>query len=422
MVNFLSRFSIRQQILIGFVPVLLILFFLAFSSFKNYQKFEQNFGLLRTTTQENIIFLQIERDIIELQRNVLVYSYVGYNGVLRKVEFLQTELEKKFEGLKPIVESDDDIEQRFQRMVHHYIDYKQSFQQAIIEKNKIAALDNQKYLGLEKEAHQRLNDVLGVFLSNEAYKMAYRIGQIEQNLYQTSSYIEDFQKTPDSVLVKETRLLIAEMQKQAEEVAKATDNSKAQNILNDFQELMKEYRSVFGDITRANRSYLNLVNVVLAGKAAEIGKLSSELDVLISKRSEELMTGIQKNSQRLQNQFLVLSFFAAIIGIFSSILIASGIAGPVKSMASTLLNLSTGKVDTEIPGQARRDEVGQMAMAANEFKVMAKNLEYQTKELEEFAYRTSHDLRSPLVSSIALLQLTEEAIKEKDYDKAQKKY
>ena len=92
MVNFLSRFSIRQQILIGFVPVLLILFFLAFSSFKNYQKFEQNFGLLRTTTQENIIFLQIERDIIELQRNVLVYSYVGYNGVLRKVEFLQTEL------------------------------------------------------------------------------------------------------------------------------------------------------------------------------------------------------------------------------------------------------------------------------------------------------------------------------------------
>ena len=61
-------------------------------------------------------------------------------------------------------------------------------------------------------------------------------------------------------------------------------------------------------------------------------------------------------------------------------------------------------------------------MAANEFKVMAKNLEYQTKELEEFAYRTSHDLRSPLVSSIALLQLTEEAIKEKDYDKAQKKY
>ena len=39
-------------------------------------------------------------------------------------------------------------------------------------------------------------------------------------------------------------------------------------------------------------------------------------------------------------------------------------------------------------------------------------------ELEEFAYRTSHDLKSPLVSSIALLDITEKAIKSDDIDNA----
>ena len=39
-------------------------------------------------------------------------------------------------------------------------------------------------------------------------------------------------------------------------------------------------------------------------------------------------------------------------------------------------------------------------------------------ELEEFAYRTSHDLRSPLVSSIGLLNITEESIRSNNNDMA----
>lgn len=61
------------------------------------------------------------------------------------------------------------------------------------------------------------------------------------------------------------------------------------------------------------------------------------------------------------------------------------------------------------------DEVERRTKKLQETEV---SLRQANEELEEFSYRTSHDLRSPLVSAIGLLTVVESAIKEKDKETA----
>ena len=415
----LSRFSIRQQILIGYIPVLAILAFLAFSSYQNFRHFDKSFQSLQEITTENLTFLEIERGMVELQRNILVYSYVGYRGVLRKIEFLQKQLEVKFKIIQPFTERDEEIKDRFDRMLGHYNDYKEGFDEAIDERDQIDALITEKLTPTNVEITGIIDRLETAFIDAKNFEAAYILNEIEHDFYIAKSNVKSFKQFPDSAIIKETRSLISLMQEDSDALKTKISDETTLAAINRLQALLEDYQTAFMEIIRLNRTYLYLINVVLAGKAAEIDTLADELDSLVKKRSNALTVKIQENMGRAKNQFIILSVSGALIGFLSSLFIAMGIANPVTAMASTLSRLANGESNIQIPGQQRKDEVGEMAKAANEFKIMANELESQSSELEEFAYRTSHDLRSPLVSSIALLDLAEDSIKKDEKDQAQ---
>ena len=416
----LSRFSILTQLLIGFLPILLSLGILIFSNYLNFNSFLEQFTSFSERTKEQVIFLKIQKDIVELQRNVLVFSYTGYSGIQKNILFLQQGLESKFTSLHPLTEQNAEIKNRFERIYHHYDAYKESFKQLIRLRSTLTEVKNKEIAPLLAQGNSLLESILSQLKQNHNFESAFKVAGLKGALLQVDNNTHLFEFSPDAALIRNNVELIGQIRHDAQALQQEMSNDPALSELEQFVRVLTEYNAVIQKVININRIYLHLVNVVLAGKAAEIGKLSTELGELVNLHSNTITEEILQNVIQLKHFYLILYTLIGVAGILSTWFIARGIVHPVQLMAGALSSLAKGKSKTEIPGQHRRDEIGEMAKAANEFKVLAIDLENQTTELEEFAYRTSHDLRSPLVSSIALLKVAQKSYQEGHFEKGNK--
>jgi methyl-accepting chemotaxis protein len=117
---------------------------------------------------------------------------------------------------------------------------------------------------------------------------------------------------------------------------------------------------------------------------AEFEKL---IDDLIAHSSDSKDREIARAGMKLEQQQLTLMaalLVVAFAGIVVSFLIGRNISRPVVAMSKAMRALAAGNFEIQLPGLDRRDEVGQMAHAVEEFKVQAiAKAERETAEREE---------------------------------------
>jgi methyl-accepting chemotaxis protein len=117
---------------------------------------------------------------------------------------------------------------------------------------------------------------------------------------------------------------------------------------------------------------------------AEIEKLT---DDWIARSSDSKDREIARAGMKLEQQQLTLTVIllaVAFFGIILSFLIGRNISSPVVAMSKAMRELAGGNFEVQLPGLDRRDEVGQMAHAVQEFKVQAvAKAERETAEREE---------------------------------------
>ncbi|MBA2399562.1 MAG: HAMP domain-containing protein [Bradyrhizobium sp.] len=104
---------------------------------------------------------------------------------------------------------------------------------------------------------------------------------------------------------------------------------------------------------------------------AAIEKITDDLITLSSesKDREIARAGMKLDQQQLT--LMVALLVVAFAGIVVSFLVGRSISRPVVAMSRAMRELAAGNFEVKLPGLERRDEVGQMAHAVQEFKVQA---------------------------------------------------
>jgi methyl-accepting chemotaxis protein len=150
----------------------------------------------------------------------------------------------------------------------------------------------------------------------------------------------------------------------------SSTDDKVMQGLKESSALLEEYRQALGKLVENAKSIQELVAEMADSAAAIVkGADAMKADLLSDQqRLESESDAIVGETERL---IVMLAAGGFLLGGALALLLGKGISRPMTAMCKAMRELAGGHFDVVLPGLGRRDELGEMAGAVEEFKLQA---------------------------------------------------
>ena len=418
--------SIRVQLITVLLALVALILAQGFVARKNQEVLNKGVASAAKAVIDVGIVKELERDVVDLQRNVLIFKENASKSAITRFSRLMVTINSKLDKLAEVNEHSnqkDDSNQILSRMREHLNAYQENFSQVVEARSERDNLVDQGTMSditlLESELDKALakgevsatsvEDAKRILIQTENAMLKYLMKP-------DMKFIKTFNDSVDA-LMRMSFSANAEMQQRVERII--------ERIKNDFFKLTQ--------ITQGN---LFLVNVVMAGSANEFLYLSGELAKKVSTHSEAVTQRTYQIAENTQRNGELFSLFAILLALAAALFSIFRILGPIRSITDVFIKLAEGVQISNIPGSSRKDEIGKLARAAlvfsdknretekllNEARSMNSQLENLNKVITEskvkaeqatasksmFLANMSHEIRTPMNGIIGLIELAQQ--------------
>jgi len=429
--------SLKNQIffvLVILVSVLLIQILLSHtiqSSLLNNQK------IINESYNHVALAYELERDVIDLQRNLLIYKETASEISISRFHELMNKLKQRLDTFQNAVKNIDSFTDHtdiIKRMRDHLDDYNDNFSSVIDGRSQRNTIIKDNI----EPAYSSLEKIINTIkVGSENYREGKNINEIKLHIALSEKLINQYLNSPDQEYVKLFKREITSIYSLSNKI-KWQDQEPT--------EILKKLKNDFFKLTQTTRGYIFLVNVVMTGSANEFLYLTRHLREIVTKSQKE-MTALA-NTQSISSQIKsnIVSFVSILIALLTGWFLSKRIILPIRIITNVFAALSKGENISDIPGIKRKDEIGDLAKAANVFHAKNKqtsdlllstqkmnteqeelnkelaieknNAEQAAKSKSMFLANMSHEIRTPMNGIIGLINL---ALKTNPTNK-QKKY
>jgi methyl-accepting chemotaxis protein len=150
----------------------------------------------------------------------------------------------------------------------------------------------------------------------------------------------------------------------------STTNAKILDGIKEVSSMLEEYRTSLAKLIGNAKEIQELIQE-MTETAAEINKASAAMKSALLADQKRLETESDSTIGETERLIMILAAGGFLLGCVLAFLLGTGISRPMTAMCNAMRKLAAGEFEVVLPGLGRRDELGEMASAVEEFKVQA---------------------------------------------------
>ncbi|AWB66906.1 hybrid sensor histidine kinase/response regulator [Saccharobesus litoralis] len=415
--------SIKSQVYVILTLLLSLTIAQAYFSVQSSRSYSDNFALTQTSLTNIATVKNLQTQVIDLQRNVLIYKQTGSESASERFSELVTGLVEQLKTLDNShvgTHNQQQFSDYVASMLEHLQAYQENFAQVVNSRQNQEGLFQTHVINALEQTQKSL------YPFKQAISQSLH-SQLLRYLLEAENAAFQYIASPDYQYIERFNLALTEFQHALAPLSE--QNADIETILQQTTASKKN----FYRLTQLTTGYVFLVNVVMTGSANEFLFLTKQLVELVEAQQAEINQQTQKNADDILFKNILLASAAITTTLISALILGFRVLLPIKSMSKIFRKLSVGEHVETLPSLDRQDEIGELAQAASVFQ--QKNEQTQTllaqaqsqnerqQELNSalaeakikaeqateskslFLANMSHEIRTPLNGVIGLVDL-----------------